>query len=155
DLLAGRASSVEADEARLRAAVAELLRPSLLRVVNATGVVLHTNLGRAPLSEEAVCRVAEIARGYSNLEYEVDARPRGSRHDHVAELISELTGAEAACVVNNNAGAVLIALATLAAGREVVVSRGELVEIGGSFRVPDVMRASGAMLVEVGTTNKT
>src|SRR5262245_46191486 len=155
DLLAGRTSSAEPDAARLRRAVAELRRPSLLRVINATGVVLHTNLGRAPLHPDVIARVAEIARGYSNLEYELDARRRGSRHDHVAELVCELTGAEAAAVVNNNAGAVLIALATLAAGREVIVSRGELVEIGGSFRVPDVMRASGATLVEVGTTNKT
>jgi L-seryl-tRNA(Ser) seleniumtransferase len=155
DLLAGRASSPAIDENRLRKAVVELLRPSLLRVINATGVVLHTNLGRAPLHPDVVARVSEIARGYSNLEYELDARRRGSRHDHVAELVCELTGAEAAAVVNNNAGAVLIGLATLAAGREVIVSRGELVEIGGSFRVPDVMRASGATLVEVGTTNKT
>jgi L-seryl-tRNA(Ser) seleniumtransferase len=155
ELLAGRATSAEIDADRLRRAVAELRRPSLLRVINATGVVLHTNLGRAPLHPEVAARVAEIARGYSNLEYELDARRRGSRHDHVAELVCELTGAEAAAVVNNNAGAVLIALATLAAGREVIVSRGELVEIGGSFRVPDVMRASGAVLCEVGTTNKT
>jgi L-seryl-tRNA(Ser) seleniumtransferase len=155
DLLAGRVASAAPDENRLRKAVAELLRPSLLRVINATGVVLHTNLGRAPLHPDVVARVGEIARGYSNLEYELDARRRGSRHDHVADLVCELTGAEAAAVVNNNAGAVLIALATLAAGREVIVSRGELVEIGGSFRVPDVMRASGATLVEVGTTNKT
>jgi L-seryl-tRNA(Ser) seleniumtransferase len=154
-LLAGRVGQPEPDAARLRAAVVELLRPSLRRVINATGVVLHTNLGRAPLHPEVALRVAQIARGYSNLEYEVDARKRGSRHDHVADLICEWTGAEAAAVVNNNAGAVLIALATLAQGREVIVSRGELVEIGGSFRVPDVMRASGATLVEVGTTNKT
>jgi L-seryl-tRNA(Ser) seleniumtransferase len=143
------------EPARLRAATAELVRPSLCRVINATGVVLHTNLGRAPLHPEAVARVAEVAGRYSNLEYEIDARRRGSRHDHVAELIGELCAAEAACVVNNNAAAVLLALAELAAGREVVVSRGELVEIGGSFRIPDVMRASGARLVEVGTTNKT
>src|SRR5262249_3536739 len=115
ELLAGRAQSAELDLVRLRRAVTELRRPSLLREINATGVVLHTNLGRAPLHEEVVARIVEIARGYSNLEYEIDARRRGSRHDHVAELISELTGAEAACVVNNNAGAVLIALATLAA----------------------------------------
>ena len=155
ELLAGRASAADIDAERLRHAVAELRRPSLLRVINATGVVLHTNLGRAPLHPEVAARVADIARGYSNLEYELDARRRGSRHDHVADLVCELTGAEAAAVVNNNAGAVLIALATLAVGREVIVSRGELVEIGGSFRVPDVMRASGATLVEVGTTNKT
>jgi len=132
-----------------------LARPSLRRVVNATGVVLHTNLGRAPLAERAVARVAEVARGYTNLEYEIDERARGSRHEHVAGLLATLTGAEAAIVVNNGAAAVLVSLAALAAGREVVLSRGELVEIGGSFRVPDVMRASGARLVEVGTTNKT
>src|SRR5262249_21241647 len=117
ELLAGRATSATPDDHRLRKAVAELLRPSLLRVINATGVVLHPNLGRAPLHPDVAARVTEIARGYSNLEYELDARRRGSRHDHVAELVCELTGAEAAAVVNNNAGAVLIALATLAAGR--------------------------------------
>src|SRR5262249_49212273 len=158
DLLAAadpQACAITVDPGRIAKAVAALRRPSLLRVINATGVVLHTNLGRAPLHPDVVARVSEIARGYSNLEYELDARRRGSRHDHVAELVCELTGAEAAAGVNNNAGAVLISLATLAAGREVIVSRGELVEIGGSFRVPDVMRASGATLVEVGTTNKT
>jgi L-seryl-tRNA(Ser) seleniumtransferase len=133
----------------------ELARPSLRPVVNATGVVLHTNLGRAPLAERAVERVTRVARGYSNLEYEIDERARGSRHEHVRALLCDLAGAEAAAVVNNNAAAVLLSLAALAAGREVVVSRGELIEIGGSFRVPDVMRASGAVLVEVGTTNKT
>ncbi len=124
-------------------------------MINATGVVLHTNLGRAPLAEAALARVVEVARGYSNLEYRLDERRRGSRHEHVAELLATLTGAEDALVVNNCAAAVLLALSALAAGREVVVSRGELVEIGGSFRVPDVMRASGARLVEVGTTNRT
>lgn len=133
----------------------DLVRPSLQRVVNATGVVLHTNLGRAPLAAAVVARVADIAAGYSNLEYELDERARGSRHDHVRALLTALSGAEAAVVVNNCAAAVLLALAATAAGREVVVSRGELIEIGGSFRVPDVMRASGARLVEVGTTNKT
>jgi L-seryl-tRNA(Ser) seleniumtransferase len=143
------------DPAAVANAVAALLRPSLERVVNATGVVLHTNLGRAPLPEAAVARIAEVARGYSNLELSLDERRRGSRHDHVRDLLRQLTGAEDALVVNNCAGAVLLALAALAQGREVVVSRGELVEIGGSFRVPDVMRASGARLVEVGTTNRT
>jgi L-seryl-tRNA(Ser) seleniumtransferase len=133
----------------------ELMRPSLRPVVNATGVVLHTNLGRAPLADRAVERIGRVARGYSNLEYQLDGRARGSRHDHLRGLLCELTGAEAAVVVNNNAAAVLLSLAALAAEREVVVSRGELIEIGGSFRVPDVMRASGARLVEVGTTNKT
>jgi L-seryl-tRNA(Ser) seleniumtransferase len=143
------------DEARIAAHVTDLLRSSLRPVLNATGVVLHTNLGRAPLHAAAVERVALIARGYCNLEYRLDERRRGSRHDHVRALVCELTGAEDALVVNNCAAAVLLALASLAAGREVVVSRGELVEIGGSFRVPDVMRASGARLVEVGTTNRT
>jgi L-seryl-tRNA(Ser) seleniumtransferase len=143
------------DPAGLDAAAAALVRPSLRRVLNATGVVLHTNLGRAPLATRAIDRIVDVARGYSNLEYDLARGARGSRHDHLGPLLAELCGAEAACVVNNNAGAVLLALAALAAGREVVVSRGELVEIGGSFRVPDVMRASGALLREVGTTNKT
>ncbi|HZS36094.1 MAG TPA: L-seryl-tRNA(Sec) selenium transferase [Polyangia bacterium] len=148
-------SPVELDERAVGARVEALLRPSLVRVLNATGVVLHTNLGRAPLAEAAVARVAEIARGYSNLEYKLDERRRGSRHDHVSGLLRELTGAEDALVVNNCAGAVLLALAATAQGRSAIVSRGELVEIGGSFRVPDVMRASGVKLVEVGTTNRT
>ncbi|HEX4459180.1 MAG TPA: L-seryl-tRNA(Sec) selenium transferase [Polyangia bacterium] len=150
---------IAVNPARVAAAVAALLAPSLQPVINATGVVLHTNLGRAPLAEAAVQRVADVARGYCNLEYQLDARRRGSRHDHVAALLATLTGAEDALVVNNCAGAVLLALSQLAgtssAARGVVVSRGELVEIGGSFRVPDVMRASGATLVEVGTTNRT
>jgi L-seryl-tRNA(Ser) seleniumtransferase len=137
------------------AVVRQLAAPSLRRVLNATGVVLHTNLGRAPLSARAIDRIAEVARGYSTLEYDPRRRERGARHDHVREHLCALTGAQAALVVNNNAGAVLLALGALAAGREVVVSRGELVEIGGGFRVPDVMRASGATLVEVGTTNRT
>lgn len=129
--------------------------PSLKRVVNATGVVLHTNLGRAPLCRRAQERVAAVMTGYSTLEYDVAAGSRGSRHSHVARRLCELTGAEAALVVNNNAAAVLLVLSALAAGREVIVSRGQLVEIGGSFRVPDVMKQSGTKLVEVGTTNKT
>jgi L-seryl-tRNA(Ser) seleniumtransferase len=141
--------------AGLAARVEQLLRPSLRRVINATGVVLHTNLGRAPLAARALLRVQEVARGYSNLEYDTERRGRGSRHEHVAALIAALTGAEAAAVVNNNAAAVLVALAALAAGREAVVSRGELIEIGGGFRIPDVMRAAGVVLKEVGTTNKT
>ncbi len=127
----------------------------LKRVVNATGVVLHTNLGRAPLGAEAAARIAEIAQGYCNLEYDIDAGKRGSRYSHVEDLICELTGAEAAMVVNNNAGAVFLMLNTLAKGKKVAISRGELVEIGGSFRVPEIMEQSGADLVEVGTTNKT
>lgn len=129
--------------------------PSLRPAVNATGVVIHTNLGRAPLAESAAKAVAEVARGYSTLEYSVDTCSRGSRKEHAAQLIHSLTGAEDALVVNNNAAAVLLVLATHAAGKEVIVSRGELVEIGGSFRIPDVMAASGAKLVEVGATNRT
>jgi len=139
----------------LAARVERLQTPSLRRVVNATGVVLHTNLGRAPLPARALARVQEIARGYSNLEYDTAGRERGSRHAHVEELLTAVTGAEAAAVVNNNASAVLVALAALAGGRRAIVSRGELVEIGGGFRIPDVMRWSGVDLTEVGTTNKT
>jgi L-seryl-tRNA(Ser) seleniumtransferase len=140
------------------AIVAELARrraPSLRRVINATGVLVHTNLGRAPLAEAAIARVVEVAGGYSNLEYDLARGERGSRQDHLAELLAGLTGAEAALVVNNNAAAVLLALAALAEGREVVVSRGELIEIGDGFRIPDVLARSGARLVEVGTTNRT
>jgi L-seryl-tRNA(Ser) seleniumtransferase len=139
-------------------AIAELdrlLAPRLRRVINGTGVIVHTNLGRAPLSEEALDRVREVGRGYSNLEYDLDARARGSRQDHVAAILRDLTGAEAALVVNNNAAAVLLALAALAEGREVIVSRGELIEIGDGFRIPDVLTRSGARLIEVGTTNRT
>jgi L-seryl-tRNA(Ser) seleniumtransferase len=131
------------------------LRPNLRRVLNATGVVVHTNLGRAPLAGAALDRVREIGAGYSNLEYDLESGSRGSRQDHVATLLRELTGAEAALVVNNNAAAVLLALAALAEGREVIVSRGELIEIGDGFRIPDVLARSGATLVEVGTTNRT
>src|SRR5262245_49668763 len=140
------------------ATVAELERrrgPSLRRVVNATGVLVHTNLGRAPLADAAVARVVEVAGGYSNLEYDLARGERGSRQDHLAAELEQLTGAEAALVVNNNAAAVLLALAALAEGREVVVSRGELIEIGDGFRIPDVLARSGARLVEVGTTNRT
>jgi len=135
--------------------LASAFRPSLAPVINATGVVIHTNLGRAPLAAAAIERVAEVARGYSSLEYDVDRGARGRRDVHAEGLICRLTGAEAAVVVNNNAAATMIVLAALAAGREVIVSRGELVEIGGGFRVPDVMAQSGATLREVGTTNKT
>lgn len=124
-------------------------------VVNATGVVLHTNLGRALLSEEAVERILRVSGSYSTLEYNLETGSRGLRYSHVEDLICQITGAEAAFVVNNNAAAVLLALNTLSEGKEAVVSRGQLVEIGGSFRVPDVMRQSGAILREVGTTNKT
>src|SRR6187455_1825261 len=131
------------------------LRPRLRRVINATGVIVHTNLGRAPLPEAALDRVHEIGRGYSNLEYDVAAGGRGSRQAHVAGILRRLTGAEASLVVNNNAAAVMLALAALAEGREVLVSRGELIEIGDGFRIPDVLERSGARLVEVGTTNRT
>jgi len=140
---------------RVVAELALARRPSLRRVLNATGVLVHTNLGRAPLADAALARVAEVGAGYSNLEYDLAAGERGSRQDHLAELLSRLTGAEAALVVNNNAAAVLLALAALAEGREVVVSRGELIEIGDGFRIPDVLARSGARLVEVGTTNRT
>ena len=130
-------------------------QPNLRPVINATGVVLHTNLGRAVLSSQAREAIYIITKGYSNLELDLETGERGSRYSHVVELLCQLTGAEAALVVNNNAAAVLLALNTLAQGKEVIVSRGQLVEIGGSFRVPEVMSASGARLVEVGTTNKT
>lgn len=142
-------------EALARAALDTQARGSLRPVINATGVVIHTNLGRAPLAEAAIERLASIARGYSNLEYDLDRGARGSRTVHAESLITALTGAEAAIVVNNNAAAVMLILAGLAQGREVLISRGELVEIGGGFRVPDVMRQSGATLREVGTTNRT
>ena len=129
--------------------------PRLRRVLNATGVIVHTNLGRAPLAETALDRVREIARGYSNLEYDVAAGGRGSRQDHVAGILRRLTDAQAALVVNNNAAAVMLALAALAEGRDVLVSRGELIEIGDGFRIPDVLERSGARLREVGTTNRT
>ena len=140
---------------RTAARAAALARPSLRRVVNVTGTLLHTNLGRAPLCNEALQAITEIALGYSNLEYDLEAGQRGKRFTHVEELICRLTGGEAATVVNNNAGAVMLALAALACGRSALVSRGELIEIGGSFRIPDIMAASGVELVEVGTTNKT
>jgi L-seryl-tRNA(Ser) seleniumtransferase len=142
-------------EARLRTELERARRPRLRRVLNATGVIVHTNLGRAPLPAAALERVEAAARGYSTLEYDVAEGARGSRQDHCAELLRRLGGAEAALVVNNNAAAVLLAAAALAEGREVVVSRGELIEIGDGFRIPDVLARSGARLVEVGTTNRT
>jgi L-seryl-tRNA(Ser) seleniumtransferase len=140
---------------RLREELSAARRATLRRALNATGVIVHTNLGRAPLPEAALERVREVGRGYSNLEYDLSAGTRGSRQDHVAGILRRLTGAEAALVVNNNAAAVLLALAALAEGREVLVSRGELIEIGDGFRIPDVLARSGARLVEVGTTNRT
>lgn len=138
-------------EARLRA----WTRPTLRRVINASGVIVHTNLGRAPLARSAVAAVSEAAAGYSNLELDLATGRRGERASHLAPLLARLTGAPAALAVNNNAGAVLLMLAALGRGREVIVSRGEQVEIGGAFRMPDVMRLSGARMVEVGTTNRT
>ncbi|HET8565656.1 MAG TPA: L-seryl-tRNA(Sec) selenium transferase [Solirubrobacterales bacterium] len=135
--------------------LARLATPSLRPVVNATGVVLHTNLGRAPLAPAAVAHLSAVAAGYSNLEYDLGRGERGSRGAHVEELLRELSGAEAALAVNNNAAAVMLALAALAGDGEVLVSRGELVEIGGSFRIPEILAHSGATLVEVGTTNRT
>ena len=149
------AEVVEGIEQATATQLAAAFRPSLAPVINATGVVLHTNLGRAPLAAVAIERVADVARGYSSLEYDVDRGARGRRDVHAEVLICRLTGAEAAVVVNNNAAATMIVLAALASGREVIVSRGELVEIGGGFRVPHVMAQSGATLREVGTTNKT
>ncbi len=135
--------------------LAELVRGTLYPVINATGVIIHTNLGRAPLSAAARAAMDDVAAGYSNLEYDLEAGERGSRYLHAEKLLCQLTGAEAALAVNNNAGAVFLALTALAQGRDVVISRGQLVEIGGGFRIPDVMRQSGARLVEVGTTNRT
>src|SRR4051812_12132143 len=151
ELLAG--ASGEAD---LVGRARERLRPSLRRVLNATGVIVHTNLGRAPLAAEARAAVARAAEGYSNVELDLAAGERGSRHAHVAALLREVTGAEAALAVNNCAAAVLLAAAALAGGgRELVVSRGQLIEIGGGFRIPEVVAQAGAAMVEVGTTNRT
>jgi len=151
------AASLELDElaARVEDGIGELTAPSFRKVINATGVVLHTNLGRSPLPASAIEAVRETCEGYSNLEYRVAQGARGSRQEHVERLLTVLTGADASLVVNNNAAAVLLVLSALARDRKVVVSRGQLVEIGDSFRLPDIMRQSGAVLVEVGTTNMT
>jgi L-seryl-tRNA(Ser) seleniumtransferase len=162
DLLAGEvpqvSSAADAGEevvVRAATALAAAGRSRLQPVLNATGVIVHTNLGRAPLSAASRAALDEVARGYVSLEFDLDSGSRGSRHVHAERLLCEVTGAEAAVVANNTAAALTLALSTLAAGREVVISRGELVEIGGGFRVPDVLRASGALLREVGTTNRT
>lgn len=147
--------SVEELARQTLSAVERLIRPSLRRVINASGVVVQTNLGRAPLSPAALAAIQSVAQGYSNLEYDLDTGERGSRYNHLTAMLARLTGAEAALAVNNNAAAVLLALACFCAGKEVLVSRGQAVEIGGGFRIPDVLRQSGARLVEVGTTNRT
>ena len=159
---AARARAEQGDPADEAAVIADargrvdVLRQSLLQpVINATGVIVHTNLGRAPLPHSAIEAVAPVATGYSNLEYRLDQGERGSRHDHAGALLAQACGAEAGLVVNNNAAAVLLSLGALARGREVIVSRGELVEIGGGFRVPEIMSESGCRLIEVGTTNRT
>jgi L-seryl-tRNA(Ser) seleniumtransferase len=154
---AGASAPTTDDEwiAAVAAVVAGYTRPSLRRVINATGVVLHTNLGRAPLPRAAIDAIAAVASGFSNLEYDVERGERGSRYVHCAALLRELTGAEDALVVNNCAAALVLALNTLSDGRGAIVSRGELIEIGGSFRIPEIMAKSGARLVEVGTTNRT
>ena len=156
-ILAGEEPDLSLDSAAAQAArrAVQLDRPSLRKVVNVTGTRLHTNLGRAPLCDEALAAIEATARGYSNLEFDLDAGERGKRYTHVEQLLCRLTGGEAATVVNNNAGAVMLCLAALAGGRSAIVSRGELIEIGGSFRIPEIMAASGVKLVEVGATNKT
>jgi L-seryl-tRNA(Ser) seleniumtransferase len=155
DALREQAISMPAILDEAEAVLKEISEPGLKPVINATGVVVHTNLGRSILSHQAIERIVEISRGYSNLEYDIRVGERGKRYVHVEDILKRLTGVEAATAVNNNAAAVLLCLNTLARGKEAIVSRGELVEIGGSFRVPDVMERSGAKLREVGTTNKT
>jgi len=152
---AGAVPSVEAIIAAVRKGAGKLASPNLKRVINASGVVIHTNLGRSLLAGPAVAAITNAARHYVNLEYDLEEGGRGDRYDHCASIIARLTGCESALVVNNNAGAVILVLNTMAEGKEVVISRGELIEIGGSFRIPDVMKKSGAVLREVGTTNRT
>jgi L-seryl-tRNA(Ser) seleniumtransferase len=151
----GNAPSLEEVADATRRAVEEMTRPAPQPVINATGVIIHTNLGRAPLSRAATQAAVQASQGYSNLEFDLGNGRRGSRQAHLQSLLQELTGAEAALVVNNNASAVLLGLSALAAGKQVIVSRGEAVEIGGGFRIPDVLEQSGAKLVDVGTTNRT
>ena len=155
DLFDTSSISVGSIAAMAEELLAQKEKKKLFPVINATGTILHTNIGRAPLGQDVMDNVVKASTGYSSLEYNVSAGKRGSRHDLVGELIKELTGAEDAMVVNNNAAATMIVLATLGKGKEVIVSRGELVEIGGSFRIPDIMKQSGAYLTEVGTSNKT
>lgn len=154
-ILAGQASDAAIPADAVARAAEALVRPALRPVVNATGVVLHTNLGRAPLSPAARAAIDQAAGAYTNLEYDLERGERGSRHDHLRALLCELTGAEDALVVNNNAAAMILCLAALASDKEIVVSRGELIEIGGSFRLPEILALSRGVLVEVGTTNKT
>ncbi|HUS33696.1 MAG TPA: L-seryl-tRNA(Sec) selenium transferase [Kofleriaceae bacterium] len=154
-ILAGKADSPVIAPAEVAELAASLAAPPLRRVINATGVVLHTNLGRAPLAASARAAIDEAARGYTNLEYDLVKGERGSRHDHLRTLLCELTGAEDAIVCNNNAAATVLGLAALATNKEIIVSRGELIEIGGSFRLPEILALSRGTLVEVGTTNKT
>ncbi len=142
-------------DSRIKELIETRLKPSLKVLINATGVIIHTNLGRAPLPEAVIDRISNVARSYSNLEYNLEKGARGERNSHLRALMEELTGAESALAVNNNAAAVLLALSSLAQGKEVIVSRGELIEIGGSFRIPDVMARSNCILREVGTTNRT
>ena len=158
DIRNGKAASIpsmEAIIAAVRKGVVKLGSPNLKRVINASGVIIHTNLGRSLLARSAVEAITNAAQHYVNLEYDLDQGGRGDRYDHCASIIARLTGCESALVVNNNAGAVILVLNTMAEGKEVVISRGELIEIGGSFRIPDVMKKSGAVLREVGTTNRT
>lgn len=156
-ILQGKTPSVDVPVLALdvRQKLYQRARPNLRRVINATGIVLHTGLGRAPLAQEAIDAINEVAAGYSNLELNLETGQRGDRHEHARALLKELTGAEDGLVVNNNAAATFLALNTLSAGREAVISRGELVEIGGSYRMPDIMAAAGCKMVEVGTTNRT
>jgi len=155
DILSGHLYAWEDLLGRICSVLDQIISPTLVPAINATGVILHTNLGRSPLSEAALTAMKQVGQGYSNLEFDLTKGHRGSRYTHAEALLCRLTGAEAALVVNNNAGAVLLTLMALTQGREVIISRGELVEIGGGFRIPDVMAQSGAHLVEVGTTNRT